>query len=73
MVTTTVVLKGHLIQAGVRFLWWVVDGSPSRVTVSHAALGTRSCAVAGDPEQTARELARHLLATRYETQGDRTA
>lgn len=55
------VLKGHLIQNGVRFLWWVIDGTPSTVTVSHPALGTRSRAVSGDLTQHARQLADEML------------
>jgi hypothetical protein len=61
MVGTTMVLNGYLIQEGVRFLWWVVDGAPSRVTVSHPSRGTRTCTVSGDPKLLARKLARELL------------
>lgn len=61
MVENTVVLNGHLIQEGVRFLWWVVDGVPSRVTVSHPSIGTRTCTVSGDPKVLAKKLARELL------------
>jgi hypothetical protein len=61
MVNDTLVLNGQLIQEGERFLWWVVDGSPSRVTVSHPARGTMTCIVDGDPKQLARSLAREIL------------
>ncbi len=62
MVRNTMVLNGHLIQEGVRFMWWVVDGEPSTVTVSHPGRGTRTGAMYGDPEHVARQLARDLLA-----------
>lgn len=56
------VLKGHLIQGGVKFLWWVIDGAPSTVTVSHPSLGTRSRTVTGDLKEHARRLADEMLA-----------
>jgi hypothetical protein len=61
MVADTVVLNGQLIQDGERFLWWIVSGSPSRVTVSHPARGTSTRVVVGDAKETARLLARELL------------
>jgi hypothetical protein len=61
MVADTVVLNGQLIQHGERFLWWVVSGAPSRVTVSHPARGTITRAFEGDPQQSARKLAREIL------------
>lgn len=64
MVTSTVVLTGHLIQEGVKFLWWVTDGKPARVTVSHPLHGTRTRVAEKDPENQARALAKELLATR---------
>lgn len=64
MVTSTVVLTGHLIQEGIRFLWWVTDGKPARVTVSHPLHGTKTQVAAKDPENQARALARELLAGR---------
>jgi hypothetical protein len=62
MVASTMVLNGQLIQEGVKFVWWVVDGTPSQVTVSHPARGTRTCDCHGDPLSTARKLAREILA-----------
>lgn len=67
------VLKGHLIQKGVRFLWWVIDGSPSTVTVSHPALGTRSRAVEGDLKTHARGLADEMLAAAPHASSSRSA
>ncbi|HEX6998723.1 MAG TPA: hypothetical protein VF322_11300 [Gammaproteobacteria bacterium] len=64
MITSTVVINGQLIQGGVRFLWWVTDGTPARVTVSHPLHGTKTQPVDADPEQQARALARELLAQR---------
>jgi hypothetical protein len=61
MVHDTLVLNGQLIQEGERFLWWVVDGSPSRVTVSHPARGTMTCIVDGDPKSLARSLAKQIM------------
>jgi hypothetical protein len=61
MVASTMVLNGHLIQEGVRFIWWVVDGQPSTVTVSHPSLGTRTCSVDRDPKAVARQLAKEIL------------
>jgi hypothetical protein len=61
MVNDTLVLKGQLIQEGERFIWWVIDGNPSRVTVSHPARGTMTCVVDGDPKRAARLLAQEIL------------
>jgi hypothetical protein len=61
MVADTVVLNGQLIQNGERFLWWVVSGAPSRVTVSHPARGTITRVFEGDPKQSARTLAKEML------------
>jgi hypothetical protein len=61
MVNDTVVLNGQLIQEGERFLWWVIAGNPSRVTVSHPARGTMTCVVDGDPKRLARLLAQEIL------------
>lgn len=62
MLTSTMVLNGYLIQEGVKFVWWVVDGTPLRVTVSHPARGTRTRDSDGDPARTARKLAQEMLA-----------
>ena len=62
MVTSTVVLHGQLIIEGVKFLWWVIDGQPARLTVSHPLYGTEVRPVDKEPEQQARALARKLLA-----------
>lgn len=64
MVSDTLVLNGQLIQEGEKFLWWVVDGNPSKVTVSHPARGTMTCVVDGDPKRAARMLARKILGSR---------
>lgn len=61
MVTTTVVMNGHLIVEGVKFLWWVTDGYPARLTVSHPIHGTKTAAADLEPVSQARELARTLL------------
>ena len=61
MVTSTVVLSGQLIIEGVKFLWWVTDGNPARLTVSHAVHGTKTLTADRDPERQARTLARALL------------
>ena len=61
MVTSTVVLNGQLIIEGVKFLWWVTDGRPARVTVSHPVHGTKTQPAADDAEQQARGLARAML------------
>lgn len=61
MLTTTVVLKGQVIIEGVKFLWWVTDGRPARLTVSNAAHGTVTKPVEDQPEQQAKLLARKLL------------
>jgi hypothetical protein len=61
LVTTTVVLNGHLILEGVKFLWWVTDGYPARVTVSHPIHGTKTAAAEVEPAAQARALARALL------------
>ncbi len=62
MLTSTVVLNGQLIIEGVKFLWWVTDGRPARITVSHAAYGTLTTAAETNLETQARALARSLLA-----------
>ncbi|HET7132735.1 MAG TPA: hypothetical protein VFJ95_10830 [Gammaproteobacteria bacterium] len=62
MVTSTVVLSGQLIIEGVKFLWWVTDGRPARVTVSHALHGTKTQTAESKPEAQARRLAREMLA-----------
>ena len=64
MVTSTVVLNGQLILEGVKFLWWITDGQPARVTVSHPVHGTKTERVVSDPEPQARALARAILAER---------
>ena len=61
MVTSTVVLHGQLIIEGVKFLWWVTDGRPARLTVSHPLYGTETRPAEQEPEQHARTLARRLL------------
>ncbi|HEX5047688.1 MAG TPA: hypothetical protein VFX89_11245 [Gammaproteobacteria bacterium] len=61
MVTSTVVLSGQLIIEGVKFLWWVTDGRPARVTVSHPIHGTKTQTAESRPEAQARSLARDLL------------
>jgi hypothetical protein len=61
VVTSTVVLSGQLIIEGVKFLWWVTDGNPARLTVSHAVHGTKTQTAEKDPERQARTLARALL------------
>ena len=61
MVTSTVVLHGQLIIEGVKFLWWVIDGQPARLTVSHALYGTEIRPADREPEHQARALARKLL------------
>lgn len=63
MVTSTVVLNGQLIIEGVKFLWWVTDGRPARLTVSHPLHGTKTQLAEGNPEQQAKMLARKLLGT----------
>jgi len=63
VVTSTVVLSGQLIIEGVKFLWWVTDGRPARITVSHAVHGTKTQTAESNPEQQARTLARALLAS----------
>jgi hypothetical protein len=62
VVTSTVVLHGQLIIEGVKFLWWVIDGRPARLTVSHPLYGTEIRPAEKEPEQQARALARGLLA-----------
>ena len=62
MLTSTVVLNGQVIIEGVKFLWWVTDGRPARITVSHAAHGTLTKAAETNLETQARGLARSLLA-----------
>lgn len=64
MVTSTVVLNGQLILEGVKFLWWVTDGQPARVTVSHPVHGTKTQRAEADRELQARALARALLEER---------
>jgi hypothetical protein len=61
MVSSAVVLNGQLILEGVRFLWWVTDGQPARVTVSHPLHGTKTQRAQNEPELQARALARTLL------------
>jgi hypothetical protein len=61
MLTSTVVLNGQLIIEGVKFLWWVTDGRPARITVSHAAYGTLTATAETNLETQARALARSLL------------
>lgn len=61
MVTSTVVLSGQLIIEGVKFLWWVTDGRPARLTVSHPIHGTKTQTVDSQPEAQARGLARIML------------
>jgi hypothetical protein len=61
VVTSTVVLHGQLIIEGVKFLWWVTDGRPARLTVSHPLYGTETRPAEREPEQHARTLARRLL------------
>ena len=68
MVTSTVVLHGQLIIEGVKFLWWVIDGRPARLTVSHPLYGTEIRPAEKEPEQQARMLARRLLAAPSRTQ-----
>lgn len=62
MITSTVVLHGQLIIEGTKFLWWVIDGRPARLTVSHPLYGTETRPAESEPEQQARKLARRLLA-----------
>lgn len=62
MIASTMVLNGHLIQEGVKFFWWVVDGPPPKVTVSHPLHGTRTSLFDGDPVRAARKLAKEILA-----------
>jgi hypothetical protein len=62
VVTSTVVLHGQLIIEGTKFLWWVIDGRPARLTVSHPLYGTEIRPAESEPEQQARKLARRLLA-----------
>jgi hypothetical protein len=61
VITSTVVLSGQLIIEGVKFLWWVTDGRPARITVSHPAHGTKTQLAERNPEQQAKALARALL------------
>jgi len=61
VVTSTVVLHGQLIIEGTKFLWWVIDGQPARLTVSHPLYGTEIRPAESEPEQQARRLARRLL------------
>ena len=62
VVTSTVVLNGQLITEGVKFLWWVTDGRPARITVSHPLHGTKTQLAERNPERQAKVLARMLLA-----------
>jgi hypothetical protein len=64
VITSTVVINGHLIHEGIKFLWWVTDGQPARVTVSHPLHGTRTGIIDANPEHHARVLAREILAQR---------
>ena len=59
--TTTVVLNGQTIVEGIKFLWWVTDGRPARITVSHALHGTKTTVAEPGPERQAKALARTLL------------
>jgi hypothetical protein len=61
LVTTTVVLNGQIIVEGIKFLWWITDGRPARITVSHALHGTQTCVAEASPERQAKVLARTLL------------
>lgn len=61
MTTSTVVLNGQLIIEGVKFLWWVTDGRPARVTVSHPVHGTKTQLADRNPERQAKALARTML------------
>jgi hypothetical protein len=61
LVTSTVVLNGQLIIEGVKFLWWVTDGRPARITVSHPVHGTKTQLSERNPEQQAKALARAML------------
>jgi hypothetical protein len=54
-------MNGHLIVEGVKFLWWVTDGYPARLTVSHPIHGTKTAAADVEPLPQARDLARALL------------
>jgi hypothetical protein len=56
-----VVLNGQLIIEGVKFIWWVTDGRPARVTVSHPLHGTKTQLAERNPERQAKSLARTLL------------
>ena len=64
MITTTVVLNGSLILEGVKFLWWVTDGQPARVTVSQPIHGTKTQKADPNPEHQARAIARTILEER---------
>lgn len=68
MVTSTVVLSGQVIIEGVKFLWWVTDGNPARLTVSHAVHGTKTQTAEKEPERQAKMLARALLASDMQRQ-----
>jgi hypothetical protein len=57
-----VVLSGQVIIEGVKFVWWVTDGRPARVTVSHALHGTKTQTAESNPEAQAKRLAREMLA-----------
>jgi len=61
VVTSTVVLNGQLIIEGVKFLWWVTDGRPARLTVSHPLHGTKTKLAERNPEQQAKVLARSMF------------
>ncbi len=69
MVTTTVVLQGQLIIEGVKFLWWVTDGEPARLTVSHPLHGTATAVAEKGPERQARSMARAMLPRRRRARG----
>jgi hypothetical protein len=69
VVTSTVVLSGQLIIEGVKFLWWVTDGRPARVTVSHPVHGTKTQLAERQPEQQAKALARAMLGVESSHQG----
>jgi len=62
MVNHTGMVNGHVIIEGVKFLWWLTDGHPPRLTVSQTVYGTRTEVVAPKPAQQAKDLARSMFA-----------
>lgn len=70
MLGSTVVLNGQVIIEGVKFLWWVTDGQPARITVSHALYGTLTTPIDKTPERQARALARAMLADARQPRAD---